>query len=252
MGRGKKVFITGGSGGIGRAVVHLFADENFDVHFTYRSNKSEAEKLNSDNITAHYWDASDRESLENLRGVLGDVDILINNAGLGSATVAKITEDVLEQDMMMMKVNSVAPLWMIRAVLPGMKKRNFGKIINIASVGGGITQFPGFSLSDGMSKAALTFLTRQLAAELSHDEIDVFAVCPGATETPMFEASTLSKLDEAARKELEKKLPGGRLIDPEEIARISLYLCRNEARVLRGSILDASFGLGSNPGLLQK
>jgi NAD(P)-dependent dehydrogenase (short-subunit alcohol dehydrogenase family) len=150
-----------------------------------------------------------------------------------------------------MMVNAVGALWVTRDLLPAMEDRGFGKVIFLSSVGGGVTQFPTFHIADGMSKAAVAYLGRHLQARLSHKPVDIFTICPGATETPMFEASTLKYLDEAARKKLVKSLPGGRLIDPDEIAKLAVWLCTDEARVLRGSVLDASLGLGVNPGSLQ-
>lgn len=251
----KKTLITGGSSGIGKSLVRKFAMGGHEVLFTYRTGKNAADELMSSlqdfRVKAFHWDATDIDSLHKLREATGPVDVLINNAGLGSATVKKWTDDAFEQDRLLMLANAVAPLWMCRAYLPEMKTDG-GTVINIASVGGGITQFPGFSPADGMSKAALTFLTRQLAAELSHDPVDVFAVCPGATDTPMFGTSTLDDLNEHQKSELLKKLPAGRLIHPDEIAEIALFLCTPQAKVLRGSVLDASLGLGVNPGLLQK
>jgi NAD(P)-dependent dehydrogenase (short-subunit alcohol dehydrogenase family) len=147
-------------------------------------------------------------------------------------------------------VNAVGALWLTRALLPAMEERGFGKIILVSSVGGGVTQFPTFHIADGMSKAALAYLGRHLQARYSRAPVDVFTICPGATETPMFEASTLAHFDEAARKKLTDSLPGRRLIDPAEIARLALYLCTEEARVLRGAVLDASLGLGVDPGAL--
>ena len=249
------VLITGGSSGIGKQMVYTFAEAGYNVCFTYRSGKSKSEEiiheLGSKSVHAFYWDASDKKSLEKLVSELPSIDILINNAGLGSATVENITKDIFEQDSKLLLVNAVAPLWLIRKLLPSMKK-NGGKIINIASVGGGITQFPGFHLADGMSKAAMVFMTRQLAAEMAHEPVDVFAICPGATETPMFGKSTLDHLDIDQKKELIQKLPLNRLINPKEIAEIALFLSSDKGKVLRGSVLDASLGLGVNPGLLQK
>jgi NAD(P)-dependent dehydrogenase (short-subunit alcohol dehydrogenase family) len=137
-------------------------------------------------------------------------------------------------------------------VLPGMQKRNSGRIIFISSVGGGINVYPGFSLADGMSKAAVTFLGRQLAAELIHSKIRVFTICPGATDTPMFGSSTLDHLDEDERKKLISALPGGRLVRPQEIAQIALFLSGDSSDALHGAVLDASLGLGVNPGALNK
>lgn len=255
----RNVLITGGSSGIGIEMVRLFYEDGFNVWFTYRSGKQKAEALveelikdsSSQILKALRWDAADRKSLDELAADLPErLDVLINNAGVGTATVRKLSDDPYEQDRFMMMVNSVAPLWLVRKVLPGMKSHG-GRIINISSVGGGITQFPNFTTADGMSKSALAFMSRQLSAELTQDPVDVFAICPGAVETPMFNASTLDHLDDEQRQGVIKNLPGGRLIEPVEIAKIARFLCTPEARVLRGAVLDASLGLGSNPGQLQ-
>jgi NAD(P)-dependent dehydrogenase (short-subunit alcohol dehydrogenase family) len=128
-----------------------------------------------------------------------------------------------------------------------MLERGRGTIILVSSVIGGITQFPHLHLADGMSKAALAYMGRHLQALHARDPIDVFTICPGATETPMFEASTLGALEPAARVRYTDGLPGRRLIDPAEIARLAVWLSGEEARVLRGAVLDASLGLGVAP-----
>ncbi len=251
----RTVLVTGGSSGIGKAIVQRLSNEDFDIVFTYNKGKDKAEglvrSLESKHVRAVHWDASVVQSLKKLTEEIPKVDILINNAGLGSATVKKASSNPLEQDELLLKVNAVAPLWLTKAYLPVLKKEG-GVVINISSVGGGITQFPGFSFADGMSKAALTFFTKQLAAEMAHEPVHVFAVCPGATETPMFSASSLDQLNEEEKKNRISKLPGRRLINPAEIAEIVYFLTTPDAVVLRGSVLDASLGLGVNPGLLQK
>jgi NAD(P)-dependent dehydrogenase (short-subunit alcohol dehydrogenase family) len=251
----RRVLVTGGSSGIGKAIVERLSSEDFEIVFTYNKSRDAADSLihslGNTNIKAVYWDASDINSLKKLIKTVPETDILINNAGLGSATVKKTSDDTFLQDEMLLKVNAVAPLWLTKSYLPYFKS-NGGIIINISSVGGGITQFPGFSFADGMSKAALTFFTKQLAAEMAHDPVHVYAICPGATDTPMFGASSLDKLSDIEKNKRISNLPGGRLINPAEIAEIVFILTKPEAIVLRGSVLDASLGLGVNPGLLQK
>ncbi len=253
----RNVLITGGSSGIGRAMVGAFASAGYTVWFTYRSGKQRADDIVSGlgglDVSAFAFDQGNWASHEQLLAALpGPVDILINNAGLGSKTVEHYAPESHLQDQALLQVNAVGPLWLSNAVLPSMKERGFGKILNIASVDGGITHFPGFRLADGMSKAALAFLTRQMAAELAHEPVEVFAICPGATETHMFEASTLSKFDAEGRRKFEANLPKGRLIDPQEIADVALFLCSDAARVLHGAVVDASLGLGVAPGLVAK
>jgi NAD(P)-dependent dehydrogenase (short-subunit alcohol dehydrogenase family) len=131
-----------------------------------------------------------------------------------------------------------------------MIDRGGGVVVNVASVGGGIAAFPGFHVADGMSKAALAYLTRHLAAELAHEPVRVVAVCPGAVDTEMLRASTLDGLSAAGRDALLARLPGGRLIRPEEVAELIHWLTLPAAALLHGAVIDASLGLGSHPGLL--
>ncbi|HVL48960.1 MAG TPA: SDR family oxidoreductase [Candidatus Thermoplasmatota archaeon] len=251
----RNVLVTGGSSGIGRSTVERFARAGDRVWFTYRTGADRAKALVSElhgaDVAAFAFDQGDKASHDALLAALpGDVDVLVNNAGLGTKTVEGYVAGAAEQDAALLHVNAVGPLWLAQALVPGMVERGYGKVVNVASVDGGVTQFPGFRIADGMSKAALAFMTRQLAAELAHDPVDVFAVCPGATETSMFEASTLKRLSVDERRAFEAALPRGRLIQPDEIADLVFWLCGDEARVLHGAVLDASLGLGVHPGLM--
>jgi len=246
------VLITGGSSGIGEAMVKAFAEQGYAVWFTYRSGKNRAENLvkilSQFSVTALELDQSKPESItELLRQLPGKIDILINNAAVGTRTVEKIAKTEDSQDMAFFQVNAIGPLWLTMKILPTMKKDGSGKIIFVSSVDGGVTHFPKARYADGMSKAALTHFVKQLAAELVSDPIDIYAICPGATETPMFTASTLAKLSDQERQNFLSSLPGKRLIDPDEIARLALFLCSKEGALLRGSVIDASMGLGNNP-----
>jgi NAD(P)-dependent dehydrogenase (short-subunit alcohol dehydrogenase family) len=251
------VLITGGSSGIGEAMVRSFHKQGYDVWFTYNSGAGMAERLEKglggNSIRSFKLDLSHKDAPHQLvRQLPGTPDIMINNAGLGTATVKMMSSDPDEQDRLLMQVNAVGTLVLTRAILEGMQKRGSGRIIFISSVGGGINVYPGFSLADGMSKAAVAFLGRQLAAELVHSAIRVFTVCPGATNTPMFASSTLDHLGEDDRKKVISGLPGGRLIEPSEIAAVTLFLAGKSADILHGSVIDASLGLGVNPAELKK
>lgn len=253
----RNVLITGGSSGIGRACVRRFAESGDRVWFTYRLGKDRAETLVAEtgaDCQAFEFDQGDWDSHENLLDALpGPVDVLVNNAAVGSATVVDhIPGPDHERTAAFLRVNSVGPLWLIQRLLPGMLDRGYGKVVNIGSVGGGIAVFPGFHVADGMSKAALTYLTRHLAAELVHTPVDMFAVNPGAVETSMLEASTLAALSPDQRAALEARLPRGRLLQPEEIASVVWLLTGELAIPLHGAVLDASMGLGVHPGLLTK
>jgi len=250
----RTVLITGGSSGIGAAMVRKFRSEGFTVWYTYLSGvESESSNSNQADTRAFPLDLSDRASIESLVKALPAVpEIVIHNAGVGSATVRRVSDLAHQQDEALIKINAIGTLWLNDLLLPHFKERDFGTIIFLSSVGGGITQVPGFRYADGMSKAAIAFLGRILAADLAQSGINVFTICPGATSTPMFEASTLAGLDPSSREELIAALPKGRMIEAEEIAALAHFLTTDAAKPLHGAVLDASMGLGVNPGLLQK
>ncbi|GGN04138.1 SDR family NAD(P)-dependent oxidoreductase [Streptomyces fuscichromogenes] len=255
----RNVLITGGSAGIGRACVQRFARAGDHVWFTYHSGRDRAAGLVAEladtcRHPARAFEFRQGEWPDHERLVAelpGPVDVLVNNAAVGSKTVEHYVPGAGHtQDAAFLQINAVGPLWLSEQLVPGMRARGGGTIVNVASVGGGVAQFPGFRIADGMSKAALAYLTRHMAAELVHDRVDVVAVCPGAVETPMFEASTLAGLTPARRSDLESALPRGRLIQPEEIAELVWWLAGPGAGLLHGAVIDASMGLGVRPGLL--
>ena len=250
----RTVLITGGSSGIGRAVVERFARQD-EVWFTYRTGEARAhqliEALGGRAVRAFPFDQGDRKSHEALLAQLPGVpEIAILNAGLGSATVASYVDSPAAQDEALIRVNATGVLWMTQSLVPQMRARDSGKLVFISSVLGGVGQFAGFRWADGMGKAAVAFLGRQLAAELAQTGVDVFTICPGPTETPMLEASTLSKMTSVERTAFARRLPKGRLVTPQEVAELAHFLCGPEAQVLHGAVLDASLGLGVHPGLL--
>lgn len=255
----KKVLVTGGTQGIGAATVHLLAKEGYEVHITYRSSSKTAEEFCAQypgQIFAYQLDQGNASEIENA-SFLNEHSWhgIIFNAALGSATVKNYAAqegDALgtANDEAMLKVNALGPLWIYKKVKDHLLARTEKtKLIFLSSVGGGIAAFPRFTLSDGMSKSAVAFLARQLAAENTHTLIDVFSICPGATETPMFTASTLAHLGPEERKAFDEAQSKKRLIQPEEIAYWLCQLLKDESTVLHGANIDASMGLGIRPGI---
>ena len=259
---GKIVFLTGGMGGIGRACIESFVAHGACVAFSYADGQESAEIANQlaathlEQLSAHPLDLRYLDSIERcMQAVMacwGRIDIVINNAAVGSATVAAYADHPAEQDSAMLLINADGTLKVcqtfLRLMRPSLKTEPL-KLINISSVGGGVQAFPGFRLSDGMSKAAVALLTRQLAAELTDTLVDVFALCPGATNTGMFQASTLNKLSAEERQRFVTSLPKQRLIEPHEIASIITFLASSYSTPMHGAVIDASMGLGVRPGL---
>ncbi len=258
---GQVALVTGGSQGIGAAAALTLGQAGASVALTYNQSKAGAmeivekiEKAGSKAI-AIPLDLQDNESIKNMcvktKEQFGRIDILVNNAAVGSASVNHYSE-AEKLDQAMVSINSLGILFCAQAVIPIMLEQNYGKIINVSSVGGGITVFPKFMASDGMSKCAVAYLSKQIVADYPHHGIDAFSICPGAVNTRMFRESTLNHLPQEERNDFISSLPMGRLIEPEEIASLILFLCTPTASVCRGSVIDASLGLGVRPGLISE
>jgi NAD(P)-dependent dehydrogenase (short-subunit alcohol dehydrogenase family) len=250
----RTVLVTGGTGGIGRALVQRFARLGDQVWFT---DPARVEVVDVDGAAVpprgFLLDLTSHDSVQRLVEALpGPPDVLVHNAAVGSGTVRAVADEAHEQDRMMFQVNAIGLLWLNALLVPRMLERGSGKVVLFSSVGGGITLFPGFSYADEMSKAAVAVLGRMLAADLARTGVDVFTVCPGATRTSMFEASTLGSLSPVERERFLAALPKGRLVEPDEIAELVVFLCGESGRVLHGAVIDASLGLGVNPGLLPR
>lgn len=259
---GRIALVTGAMGGIGAATAEVLLAQGATVAITYvpglDADTAVRERCrNRAGVSAHPLDLRDSASItrciDEVVARWSGIDILVNNAAVGSATVSDFASDTQAQDAAMLAINAGGTLRMCQAFLTAMRGKPASvprKIINVSSVGGGIAAFPGFRLSDGMSKAAVAHLTRQLAAETVHESVDVFAVCPGATNTAMFQRSTLEPMTPQTRAAFIARLPKGRLIEPEEIAAIIAFLAGPSSTPMHGAVIDCSMGLGVRPGLV--
>ena len=260
---GMVAYVTGGLGGIGSACVATLLAHGCRVAFTYAEGYESATRAQAvvdrapDRLSAHALDLRSAASIQACMDAVvarwGLVNILVNAAAVGSATVRAYAEDGATQDSVMLAINADGNLKVCQAFLAAAQSTIDvvpRKLINFSSVGGGIQNFPGFRLSDGMSKAAVAFMTKQLAAELTQTMVDVFAICPGATDTPMFQASTLQGMSAAEEVAFRASMPKGRLITPEDIAHIVTFLASGYSTPMHGAVIDASMGLGVRPGII--
>lgn len=239
--KNKVALITGGSSGIGKATAEQFAVEGATVAVVASSSLAKAEKavksIVKEGGKAHPFVADVRSvaSLENLitdvSNSCGPIDILVNSAGVYITN--KIGETTEAEYDRMLDINLKGTFFAINAVVPAMKERRTGKIINVASVLA-YRGAPLYSLYSTV-KAAVVMLTRTLACDLAPYDININAIAPGNTATPLNE-NIRSDLELMALK--AATTPSNRTYSPpEEMAAAILFLASDDARAMHGSTI---------------
>lgn len=236
----KTVFITGGSGGIGSAMVKEFSEAGFGVAFTYKSNKAAAERLTAENPAALgvYCDAANGESvgeaIEAANERFGKIDILINNAGIAAQ---RLFTDITEEEWdNMIAVNLKSCFLTCKAVLPQMINRKSGVIINVSSMWGicGASCEVHYSAA----KSGVIGLTKALAKEVAPSGIRVNCIAPGVIDTPMNAGLTAADLDA-----LREEIPLGSIGVPGTIAKAALFLAGDGGEYITGQVISPNGGL---------
>src|SRR5262249_22759432 len=170
--------------------------------------------------------ASCRRVLDTVQNQWGAVEILVNNAGIGSSSNPKPVVDFDDEFWeLTLRLNLTAPYLLSKAVLPAMVQKRWGRIINIASINSKIGAFHGAAYA--ASKHGLLGLTRTLAMEVARDGITVNAICPGPVHTLMNDrrvAYDAERLGVSFEKQEQSLTPMGRRLEPEEIAPMAVYL----------------------------
>ena len=229
----KRVLITGASRGIGAACARVFAKSGYDVIINYNYSEEEAlrlaEEIGAETIRA---DVSDSAQVADMFKAAGEVDVLVNNAGISGFYMLDAMSD--DEWNRMMGVNLSGVFYCTRAVLPQMLRRKSGAIVNVSSMWGicGASCEAAYSAS----KAGVIGLTKALAKEVGPSGIRVNCVAPGAIDTEMNK-----KLGEEAIKELCEETPLGRLGRPEEVAAAILFLADDEG-FITGQVLSPNGG----------
>jgi 3-oxoacyl-[acyl-carrier protein] reductase len=236
--------VTGGSRGIGRGIVKAFAAEGARVAFVYRGNKEAADALVAEvnqaggTALALQCDVTRPEDVqqgvERVEKEWGPVNILVNNAGV-------IHDDLfvrLEPDAWnkVLQTNLGGTYHFCRAIAYSMMKQRKGRIINISSVAAEHVN-PG-QTNYAASKGAINSFTRALAVELASRNVTVNAIAPGFIETDMSEA-----VRNKAGDLIKKMIPMRRLGQPEDIARVAVFLASEESGYLTGQVLTVDGGL---------
>ncbi len=217
----KNAVVTGGGSGIGAAVAKRLLAEGMRVTLMGRNPaRLQAQQLELGDVAIQACDVSDEASVNAAFAAVGDVDILINNAG--QVETAPLHKTSLELWQRLLNVNLTGTFLCSRAVLPGMLARQQGRIVNVAST----AALKGYAYVAAYcaAKHGVLGLTRALALEVATKGVTVNAVCPGYTETDIVAnavdtiVAKTGRTPEQARAELAKANPQGRLIQPEEVA----------------------------------
>ena len=251
---GKRAVVTGGGRGIGRSVALALGEAGCDVVVSGRT-RTEIEAVAGElrgmgrRAEAMVCDVTDPEQIHLFaRGVLdgafGGIDILVNNAGnAGSAKFATHPDELWHR---MLAINLTSVYYVTKAFVQPMIAQRSGRIITVASIASKVGAK--YIAAYTASKHGVLGLTRALAAELTPYNITVNAICPGYVDTPMTDASIANMVartgmsEEQARQTLERMSPQNRLIQPEEVAAIALFLAQETSRGITGQALNVDGG----------
>ena len=239
----KTAFVTGGSRGIGRAVVRRLAAEGWSVGIDYLQARDQALALERElrdqgtDCLAVQGDVADRAAIaaaiRRTEEALGPVSLLVNNAGIAGQ---RQFQDLTEADWRrFFAVNLDGAFHAIQAVLPHMLHEKAGSIVNVSSIWG--LRGASCEVAYSASKAALIGLTRSLAMELAPSGIRVNCVAPGVIRTDMVEV-----LGEETLAALAEETPAGRLGTAEEVAAAVAFLAGDGASFITGQVLTADGG----------
>jgi len=254
--RGKSALVTGSTSGIGLGIAQALAEAGANVMLNGFGDPIAIEQLRSGiatraGVTVGYSNA-DLANPEQVVAMVtaaertvGGVDILVNNAGI--QFVANIEDFPNEKWDSVIAINLSAVFHGMKAAIPGMKRRGWGRIINIASAHGLVAS--GQKVAYVAAKHGVIGMTKVAAIETANSGITVNAICPGWVRTPLVErqldvraAETGISADEAGRRFLAEKQPMGEFTTPDQIGALAVFLCSDAARTITGTPLSIDGG----------
>jgi 3-hydroxybutyrate dehydrogenase len=252
----KNAVVTGSTSGIGLGIARALAAEGANVMLNGFGDKNEIEALRAGlekeyKVKVAYSDAdlSKADDVKRLIKVaidaMGSVDVLVNNAGMQHVSpVEEFPDDKWE---MLIRLNLSAAFYAMKAAIPGMKQKGWGRIINIASAHGLVASANKSAYV--ASKHGLLGLTKSAALENAKGNITVNAICPGWVLTPLVQkqVDAMAERDKITVKDAELKLllekqPAQRFVTPEEVGALAVFLCSDAARTMTGANLSLDGG----------
>lgn len=250
---GKRAVVTGAGRGIGRSIALALAQAGADVAVTARTANELEQLVAQIQATGRKslsipCDVTDTEQVQHMAKTftegLGGVDILVNNAGnAGSHKFLNHPDDLWQR---MLAINLTSVYFVTKAFVPTLIEQRWGRIITIASIA---SRVGGRYISAyTAAKHGVLGLTRALAVELNSYNITVNAICPGYVDTPMtdFSISNISArtgmAEAQARETLAKTSPQGRLIEPDEIAALAVFLAQDASKGITGQAINIDGG----------
>jgi NAD(P)-dependent dehydrogenase (short-subunit alcohol dehydrogenase family) len=250
---GRRAVVTGAGRGIGRSIALALADAGADVGVTARS-EAELEKVveeiqaRGQRGLAISCDVTDVEQVQQMATTLltglGGIDILVNNAG--NAGSHKILDHPDELWHRMLAINLTSVYYVCKAFLPTLVEQRRGRIITVASIASRVGDR--YIAAYTASKHGVLGLMRALAVEMLPYNVTVNALCPGYVDTPMTDASVQNIVartgmtEAQAREALEKTSPQRRLIEPEEVAAMAVYLSLDISKGITGQAINIDGG----------
>ena len=226
---GRTALVTGGSRGIGAAIVSELAAQGAKVVYTHLKPSAAPAGVRS-----YVCDVRDPKRLREVLAEIGNVDLLVNNAGITrDRSFKKLSEAEWDE---VLEVNLKGVFLTCKEIMPGMVERGFGRIVNVSSV---IAATGNFGQANyAAAKAGLQGLTRTLALEGAARGVCVNALCPGFTATDMY-----GLIPDEAKAKINQKIPLGRVAMPAEIAGAALFLLSDLSSYITGQSLHVNGGM---------